>query len=511
MAAFLNACRFNPAAGGTTDWTYSSSVPGYQNPVAAGAVNERIYKYRAESADLSQWELGEGAYNSGTGVFARATVTYNSSGTGTGAGQSGAGSKINFTTTPQVAIVALKEDLIAIEEDNNFTAIQQAQARKNIYAAPFDAMRNNNLIVNAGMSFSQEMPLHISFPGVANGGVPRFGADCWECLYNHGAATAVIQTGVGDATTITNGPTGLFHWLLLTPTVALSSPANLDYALLRQKIEGWRMANLSWGSANAATLAYAFFIYASGSGSTGVTFVKFSNSAKTRCYYVEITLAPGWNFFSGTLPGDTTFSTTNWNIENGIGMHFEVFFAGKEATPVAPSSGTWTSTNKVQTTNSVSLCGSNSNTFGLTGVWIGAGTQAPTLAQLPQLMRPLDQEALLCLRYYEKSFNLGVSPAQGVGSPTAGALAWAQQVGASTAAIVGSVRYAVRKRVIPTLTFYNPVMANAQARNTAASVDYSATAAFGSGEGGFSLSATSGAGTSAGQTSSVNWVADARL
>ena len=54
MAAFLDGCRFNPAAGGTTDWTYSSAVTGYQSPSAANVVNGRLYKYRAESADLSQ-------------------------------------------------------------------------------------------------------------------------------------------------------------------------------------------------------------------------------------------------------------------------------------------------------------------------------------------------------------------------------------------------------------------------------------------------------------------------
>lgn len=126
MAAFLDACRFNPTAGGTTDWTYSSPVPGYQSPAAAGAVSGRSYKYRAESADLSQWELGEGTYNSGTGTFARTTVLFNSSGTT---------SKINFSTVPQVAIVALKEDLISVEEANGFTSAQQDQARGNILAA----------------------------------------------------------------------------------------------------------------------------------------------------------------------------------------------------------------------------------------------------------------------------------------------------------------------------------------------------------------------------------------
>src|SRR5262245_52610787 len=123
MAAFLNACRFNPAAGGTTDWTFSSAVTGYQSPAAANVVNGRLYKYRAESTDLSQWAMGESAYNTSTGVLARTTVLSNSSGTT---------SKINFSTVPQVAIVALKEDLIAIDEANSFTSGQKTQIRANI-------------------------------------------------------------------------------------------------------------------------------------------------------------------------------------------------------------------------------------------------------------------------------------------------------------------------------------------------------------------------------------------
>jgi hypothetical protein len=123
MAAFLNACRFIPTAGGTTDWTYSTAATGYQSPAAANVVNGRVYKYRAESADLSQWEIGEGAYNTGAGVLARTTVLFNSAGTT---------AKINFSTVPQVAVVALKEDLLSIEEANSFTAAQQKQARENI-------------------------------------------------------------------------------------------------------------------------------------------------------------------------------------------------------------------------------------------------------------------------------------------------------------------------------------------------------------------------------------------
>lgn len=108
---FADSVRFIPTLGGTTDWVYSANVQGYNNPTTGACVNGDPYSIRAESADLSQWEESIGTFNSGTGTFTRATVLYNSSGTGTR--QGGAGTKINFTLAPQVAVVALAEDLPA--------------------------------------------------------------------------------------------------------------------------------------------------------------------------------------------------------------------------------------------------------------------------------------------------------------------------------------------------------------------------------------------------------------
>ncbi|WP_298255843.1 hypothetical protein [Bradyrhizobium sp.] len=132
MAAFLDNCKFTPTAGGTADWTYSAAVTGYQSPSAAGVANGVKYKYFAVSADLTQWEIGEGAYNTSTSVLPRTTVLYNSSGTGTASGQSGAGSKISFSAAPNVSVVGLAEDLVSIEVANAFTATQQNQAQKNL-------------------------------------------------------------------------------------------------------------------------------------------------------------------------------------------------------------------------------------------------------------------------------------------------------------------------------------------------------------------------------------------
>lgn len=106
MASFLDVCRFNPTLGGTTDWTVLTAVTGYMTPASAGAVNGAIYRYRAESADLTQWEVGYGAYTVSGTVLARTTVLFNSLGTT---------AKVNFSVAPQVAVVLLAEDLGALQ------------------------------------------------------------------------------------------------------------------------------------------------------------------------------------------------------------------------------------------------------------------------------------------------------------------------------------------------------------------------------------------------------------
>ena len=108
--AFADLVKFIPAAGGTADWVYSSVVGGCQSPSAANVRSGLPYRVNAVSSDLTQWEVSEGINVSGT-TFPRTKVLYNSSGTGTAPGQTGAGSKINFTTVPQVFVTLLAEDI----------------------------------------------------------------------------------------------------------------------------------------------------------------------------------------------------------------------------------------------------------------------------------------------------------------------------------------------------------------------------------------------------------------
>lgn len=96
---FLDVCRFTATSSGTGDFVVNTAVIGYQTPTSAGAVNGKVYRYRAESSDLTEWEVGYGAYTSGTTTLARTTILFSST-----------GAKVNFTAAPQVAIVFLAED-----------------------------------------------------------------------------------------------------------------------------------------------------------------------------------------------------------------------------------------------------------------------------------------------------------------------------------------------------------------------------------------------------------------
>ena len=99
---YLDVCRFLATSNGTADFVPLSAVTGYQTPAQAGAVDATRYYYRAESSDLTQWEVGYGNYTVSSTTLARTTILFSSN----------SNSKVNFTAAPQVCIVAVAETLV---------------------------------------------------------------------------------------------------------------------------------------------------------------------------------------------------------------------------------------------------------------------------------------------------------------------------------------------------------------------------------------------------------------
>jgi hypothetical protein len=318
----------------------------------------------------------------------------------------------------------------------------QAVARAQLAAAPYGALAYNNVVVNAAIDVSQELG---DSGATLVSGAAKYVADCFEAQYAH--STAVV-TGAQVASGSFPSPLAGFQFgHQVKATTAIASPANGDYARHRTKIEGYRIAHWAWGTLDASAIAVAFRLY---STAAGTAFVKLSNSDQSRCYYHETAVAAGWNFYAFTVLGDTGGA---WQATTSTGLTFELFVAGKETTPQSTLDA-WGTGNKVQTTNSTNLLGTNNNLTILTGLFIAAGTQLPVAGDLPRLMRPFDHELRLAQRYWSKNVGYDNKPGNTGGSggeaPRYAMFSWA-----GTSLDSQRIFFPVTMRITPTLAFYS--------------------------------------------------------
>jgi hypothetical protein len=427
MAAFLDNCRFIPTAGGTTDWIYSSAVGGCQSPSLAGAIDGRRYKFIAISSDLTQWEIAEGAYTAASGTFARTTVLYNSSGSGAGSGQSGAGTKISFTAAPNVAIVAVKEDLISIEEPNAFTTTQMAQARANL------GVTKRNYLVNGGMQISQEN-------GVSAGSTNLYyPVDQWYIQHT-------MTTGTFSCSQVNVNTPGGSPWRIRVTVGTAQPTSGGQVCFLQQRLEGVRVADLMWGTAAARTVTIQVGVKAP---VAGTYVVQLQNAATDTTVVGSFTVAAGEIntdvVKSVTLAGATTGT---WARDTSLGMYLYLYLM-----------------NGGQTANAFATAG---NVFELFDAGMYEGNVAPPF-QLPDYLTELG----ICQRYYVKI---------AAGAQTYNGSASTQQMAATTplpvcmratptcAVSTGAIQVAGIDFVtsyassIAAATWYNPVSVIANAR-----------------------------------------------
>lgn len=123
----------------------------------------------------------------------------------------------------------------------------------------------------------------------------------------------------------------------------------------------------------------------------------------------------------------------------------------------------------------------------------------------------LTGEFARCQRYYQKSFAVETGPAQAVGAGT-GEFRW-QKVVAGATATANAIRLPVRMRSspAPTITTYNPVAANAQARDLLGAVDCTGTTPAWSGDNVINIGAVGNAATAAEANLGVHYTVDQEL
>lgn len=134
------------------------------------------------------------------------------------------------------------------------------------------------------------------------------------------------------------------------------------------------------------------------------------------------------------------------------------------------------------------------------GLEIVDWTEIPALAELQQ-----------CQRHYTKSFPIGSAPVQNFTIAIGGHIKGnSAQAGANAVAHMG-VLYALRMRVAPTITLFNPAAANAFLRQLITPSDATATSATSITDSGFDVTATGLAAWAKGDPIAIHYTADAEL
>jgi hypothetical protein len=252
-----------------------------------------------------------------------------------------------------------------------------------------------NRIINGAMVIDQRN----AGASITPTGGFTYSVDRWQ--YGADPSNKVsIQQNAGSVTP----PAGFTKYLGITSLSAYTSSSS-DQINIEQRIEGYNIADLSFGTANARAVTLSFWVYSSLTGSFSGALV---NGDYTRSYPFSYTISSAntWTYITVTIAGDTT-GTWSTNNSQGIIVYFNL---GCGSTYLG-TAGAWTGSEKHGVTGSVSMTATNGATFYFTGVQLEAGTTAS-----PFEYRQIGQELNLCQRYYQKTFNQSTAPANNVGT-----------------------------------------------------------------------------------------------
>jgi hypothetical protein len=237
-----------------------------------------------------------------------------------------------------------------------------------------------NRIINGAMGISQRN-------AGASGTAGAYTVDRWAYFQTQ-TSKGTWQQNAGSVTP----PVGFTNYLGFTSSSSYSVTSG-DIFMFRQFIEGFNVADLGWGTANAQTVTISFWVRSSLTGTFGGS---VNNNANSRSYPFSYTISSAntWEQKTITIAGDTTGT---WTTDNTAGITL-IFGLGVGSTS-SGTAGAWATAAYYSATGATSVVGTNGATFYITGVQLEKGSTATSFDY-----RPYGTELALCKRYC--AFNL---------------------------------------------------------------------------------------------------------
>jgi hypothetical protein len=234
----------------------------------------------------------------------------------------------------------------------------------NGYTPTASNMQPFNRIINGAMTIDQRN----AGASVATSSSTQYTVDRWQAL----AVPTTKYTVQQNAGAVTP-PVGFTNYLGATSTSEYSV-VSTDRCGIRQFIEGYNVADLGWGTANAQPVTISFWVRSSLTGTFGGS---VGNDAGNRNYPFSyaINAANTWEQKSVTIAGDTTGT---WDTTTATGINL-IFGLGVGST-YSDTAGAWSSSLFYSSTGAVSVIGTNGATWYITGVQLEAGSTASSFA-----------------------------------------------------------------------------------------------------------------------------------
>ena len=188
---------------------------------------------------------------------------------------------------------------------------------------------------------------------------------------------------------VTTAPTGFNNSLKITVGTG-ASPTATQNGFIYQGIEGYNMADLGWGTANAKTITVSFWVNSSVTGTYGFV---LANNAGNRAYVTSYTInsANTWEYKTITIAGDTSGT---WETTNNLGIQV-IFDIGQGSTRSYSASTSWQANDALGLSGGTKLVATSGATFYITGVQLEVGSTATSFDT-----RSYTTELQLCQRYY---------------------------------------------------------------------------------------------------------------
>jgi hypothetical protein len=204
--------------------------------------------------------------------------------------------------------------------------------------------------------------------------------------------------GVFSAQQVTDAPAGFVNSLKITVTTADSSLTSAQTYSVRQRIEGYNIADLAWGTASASPVTLSFWVKSSVTGTFGGS-LNSSASARSYPYTYTISAANTWEYKTVTIAGSTSGA---WSTDNTAGI--TLWFGLGIGTDASGTAGTWADVSYISATGATNLMATGSATWQVTGVQLEKGSTATSFDY-----RPYGTELALCQRYYQTMLDTNQS------------------------------------------------------------------------------------------------------